>query len=206
MTDDSRVQEQRVKGATGVEGTFRQKFETNDFSEGSGQRGKKKAEEPGYMARKREEARRFGRQTWNVLWGTDPLKDENKPKRTYQVKSGKLTVTDERGQVVMESQERGLEKYNGVTLSGEQNKRGEIEVKSALLSKQKIKEGNDYLTPQEKRELVEEAFRRKIEAIKNFRRKPSKWFDNWFLDKAAKNGYRRDKRKRLKDLERGRRQ
>ena len=204
MTDNSRVRERRVKGATEVEGKFRRKFEGTGSGEVKDQRGKK-AKEPGYIARKREEARRFGRQTRNALWGTDPLKDENKPKRTYEVRGGKLTVTDEQGQVVMESQEKGLARYNGVTLSGEQNKKGEIELKSSLLSKQKVQKGNDYLTPQEKRELVEEAFRRKVEALKNFRRKPSKWFDNWFLDKAAKKGYQRDKQKRLKELERGRR-
>ncbi|NET34472.1 MAG: hypothetical protein F6K19_21010 [Cyanothece sp. SIO1E1] len=158
MTDDGKLQSRQVKGVTEHEGKFRRKFEgtsrpgPSDIKvvEGRKAQGEKVAE-PGYLEKKQASLNRSKRVAWNWIIGR-PSKNPDKPSLTYKVRGGKLTVTDQDGRVVKESSEAGLEKYDGVNLHGEADEKGIIKVKAGALSKGKLAEGNEYVTPREKQE------------------------------------------------------
>lgn len=206
MTSDEHVKQRSVKGATQAEGKFRRKFESTSRPGPSDilrDVKSKPAKEPGLVERKRVEVRRASRVTWNWLGG-DPLKESDKEPLTYRVRGGKLTITDKDGRVISESREKGLEKYNGVTLHGEAGEKGDIRLKSTLLSKKKLEEGNQYVTPREKKEAAEDKVRGADGKLKELLNPFKKRKDKSLAKTNKRIALRIDQRKRAKDWHEGR--
>ena len=121
--------------------------------------------EPGYMEKVRAKAHRTGygvRKAASTMVLPTAKKVESlsgeRPKEhlTYKVRGGTLTVTDENGETVMQSNEKGLEQYDGLTLRGEVNKEGELELTRGIGDRRRLSEGNEYITPREEQEIRED--------------------------------------------------
>ena len=160
-----------VKGKTADIQTFQQKFEgsRSGFARSGGSSGQgsgaKVKPEPGYMQKVRAKAHRrrhTARKIGSALVLPTGKKIEalvdGKPRehRTYKVRRGVLTVTNQDGETVMQTNEKGLDLYNGLTLRGETNDKGEIELKRGMGDRRKLAEGNGYVTPREEPEIRED--------------------------------------------------
>lgn len=184
------ISRQPVKGKTDDINVFQKKFEgsrlrhpSSDWASGRSSKAKIQPE-PGYMQKVRAKAHRTGytvRRTASALVLPTGKKIEaltdGKPReyRTYKVRRGVLTVTNQDGETVMRSNAKELERYNGLTLRGETNDKGEIELKRGMGDRRRLKEGNRYLTPREDREIkknraVEEQIKAKSRRQKNKKR------------------------------------
>lgn len=147
--------------------------------------------ELGIVEKLRLRAGKTGKTMWR--WGIgNPAKQQDRV--SYKVRGGKLTVTDDDGRTIKESQEKGLSKYNGMTLHGKGNRTGEIEVKENWWSRRKLEQGNVSLTPNERKEREQAQSARLLARILSpFRKgKKERIGDNWFIDKAARTGHRID--------------
>lgn len=178
MSDDIGLSRRPVTDKTADVKTFRQKFEGSRRQSTRGVRSrntktKELSDEPGYMEKVRAKAHRTGygvkKAASTMVLPTarkvESLSGETPKERlTYKVRGGMLTVTDEKGETVMQSQEKGLERYNGLTLRGEVNKQGQLELERGMGDRRKLKEGNEYVTPREEQEIKEDK-----EAIDNAR-------------------------------------
>ena len=216
MTGESDIRQRRVTSKTADVGKFRRKFEGQasrhsssdlDWTPQIGNRPEKAEPEPGYMAKLRAKAYRAGRTA--KIWAIgNPTKDDpDKERLTYKVRRGVLTVKDKDGQTVMKSNEQGLNRYNGMTLRGEKNKEGEIELKGGWLARRKLKQANPQLTPREKDEI--ESAERKEKIMKKGEQtdkgKPTpRYFDNWFMDKLTKMRIKQQRRQLAQDKFEGR--
>ena len=156
MTDDRSSREHRVESGTADVERFRQKFEgsNNKYAQSPARLRGKPAKKPGAIDKLRARANRTRRTL--LIWGVgNPAKDSPDKKRiTYKVRGGKLTAVDKDGNVVMEGKESGLSKYNGLTLKGEPNEKGDIELKGSWWNRLKLKRGNSFLTPRQRREAA----------------------------------------------------
>lgn len=156
MTDDRSSHNRRIESSTADVERFRQKFEGSNskYAQRIIEPRGKLAKKPGVMEKLRARANRTGRTI--RIWGIgNPAKDDPDEERiTYKVRGGKLTAIDKDGNIVMEKKERGLEKYNGLTLQGEPGKKGDIELKGSWWNRLKLQRGNQYVTPRERREAA----------------------------------------------------
>lgn len=164
------ISRRTVTDKTADVGTFRQKFEgsRSRYTRGSrsgNSKSKALPDEPGYMEKVRAKAHRAGytaRKAASTVALPTARKIESlsgetpKERLTYKVRGGTLTVIDEKGETVMQSNEKGLERYNGLTLQGEVNKEGKLELERGMGDRRKLAEGNGYVTPREEQEIRED--------------------------------------------------
>ena len=124
-------------------------------------------------------------------WGAgNPAKEQDRV--SYKVRGGKLTVTDDEGRVIKTSDEKGLNKYNGMTLQGKENRKGEMVVKENQWNHRKLEEGNVYLTPQERKDQKPDWAVKLIGRVYSFgeKIKRKKKGDNVLVNKIASHGHK----------------
>lgn len=150
MSDNNHSSGRQVRSGSRHVERFQEKF--GSHPEGEGKSVPKEAipggKEPGVLEKLRLRVQQTGKAVWR--WPAD-----KKEQVTYKVRGGKLTVTDEDGRVIQESKEKGLGKYNGMTLRGKANGKGEIALKENSRNRGKLEQGNAHLTPREHQEQAE---------------------------------------------------
>ena len=180
MSSETGMSRRPVTGKTADVETFQRKFEGSRHHHSRGvkqsiwRKPEKPKSEPGYREKIRAKAQRTGyaaRKAVSTMALPTARKVEAmtdgtpKERLTYKVRRGVLTVTNEDGETVRQTHEKGLEAYNGLTLQGETNKKGEMELKRGMGDRRKLAEGNGYQTPREEREIEQnKAFERQVKA------------------------------------------
>ena len=150
MSVNNHRSERPIKAGSENVGRFQQKFRRSS-KEGSEavREGLNARKEVGVFEKLRLRAQKTGKTVWR--WGIgNPGK--KKDRVSYKVRGGKLTVADDDGRIIKESQEKGLSKYNGMTLHGKENRKGEMVLKENWANQRKLERGNRHLTPHEKSE------------------------------------------------------
>ncbi|MFG6095041.1 hypothetical protein SPB21_07315 [Leptothoe sp. ISB3NOV94-8A] len=142
--------ERPIQAGSGNVERFQQKFRRSS-KEGSEavREGLNARKEVGVFEKLRLRAQKTGKTVWR--WGIGNP-GEKKDRVSYKVRGGKLTVADDDGRIIKESQEKGLSKYNGMTLHGKENRKGEMVLKENWANQRKLERGNRHLTPYEKSE------------------------------------------------------
>lgn len=124
-------------------------------------------------------------------WGAlNPAKEQDRV--SYKVRGGKLTVTDDEGRVIKTSDEKGLNKYNGMTLQGKENRKGEMVVKENQWNHRKLEEGNVHLTPQERKDQKPDWAVKLIGGVFFPGKKRKKKGGNVLVNKIARHGHKLD--------------
>ena len=150
MSVNNHRSERPIQAGSGNVERFQQKFRRSSKKDSETVReGLNARKEVGVFEKLRLRAQKTGKTVWR--WGIgNPDKKEDRI--SYKVRGGKLTVTDDDGRIIKESQEKGLSKYNGMTLHGKENRKGEMVLKENWVNQRKLERGNRHLTPHEKSE------------------------------------------------------
>lgn len=150
MSVNNHRSERPIQAGSGNVERFQQKFRRSSKEDSETVRESMNArKEVGVFEKLRLRAQKTGKTVWR--WGIgNPDKKEDRV--SYKVRGGKLTVTDDDGRIIKESQEKGLSKYNGMTLHGKENRKGEMVLKENWANQRKLERGNRHLTPHERSE------------------------------------------------------
>lgn len=179
--------ERRVKAGSKDVERFQEKF-----LRGASRGGKVIDEQsPSVFEKLRLRVAQTSKSVWR--WGAgNPAKEQDRV--SYKVRGGKLTVTDDEGKVIKTSDEKGLNKYNGMTLQGKENRKGEMVVKENQWNHRKLEEGNIYLTPQERKDQKPDWTLRLIGRVSSFggKRKRKKKGGNVVVNKIGRHGRKLD--------------
>ena len=150
MSVNNHRSERPIQAGSGNVERFQQKFRRSSKEDSETVRESINArKEVGVFEKLRLRAQKTSKTVWR--WGIgNPDKKEDRV--SYKVSGGKLTVADDDGRIIKESQEKGLSKYNGMTLHGKENRKGEMVLKENWANQRKLEHGNRHLTPREKSE------------------------------------------------------
>ncbi|ESA36561.1 hypothetical protein N836_07240 [Leptolyngbya sp. Heron Island J] len=193
MSNNHYGSEQHVRNGSENAERFQEKFLQHSKSTGERLReGTAFRKEPGVFEKLRLRVQQRSKTVWR--WGVgNPAKEQSRI--SYKVRGGKLTVADDEGRVIRESKERGLEQYNGMTLHAKENREGEMELKENVRDRQKLAQANAQLTPHEQRQ--KHGWSGKLMAfVVNFGKKKARVKNSLVVDKAARAGYRIERRRK----------
>ena len=141
---------EKTKEYTGSEKQLKTIRDSNPYKQGGiekevSQSGAIFGPRQGYFSRKLEKFRERARanvsaakrHAWSVV-SANPFINTRRRRYVYKVRNGELTVTNQKGEIITRQKDVRLEKYNGITLKGEQSDRKKLTIKGGMKDRVKL--------------------------------------------------------------------